>query len=133
MTDDAGAEIDALLLGAAFDLTPEQVMRELRQGAITGRADATTACGGTPTTGEVGVTTNGQSRVVVRGPGLVQRFRNHGVQVVGSTEARIEGLTVSTNCGSGIFVLASSFNALIEGNTTVRNGSTLAGQACGGI
>ncbi|MGE0061666.1 MAG: DUF6522 family protein [Xanthobacteraceae bacterium] len=39
MTDDAGAEIDAVLLGAAFDLTPEQVMRELRQGAITGRAE----------------------------------------------------------------------------------------------
>ena len=116
-----------------FSFSVPGVELRLNGFAITGRADATTACGGTPTTGEVGVTTNGQSRVVVRGPGLVQRFRNHGVQVVGSTEARIEGLTVSTNCGSGIFVLASSFNALIEGNTTVRNGSTLAGQACGGI
>ena len=67
------------------------------------------------------------------GPGLIQRFRGHGVQVTGSTEARVEGLTVSTNCGSGIFVLATSFDALVEGNTTLRNGSTVAGAACGGI
>ncbi len=116
-----------------FSFSVPGVELRLNGYSITGRADATTACGGTPTNGEVGVTTNGQSRAVVRGPGLVQRFRNHGVVVTGSTEARVEGLTVSTNCGSGIFVLASSFSALIEGNTTLRNGSTAAGQSCGGI
>jgi nitrous oxidase accessory protein NosD len=79
------------------------------------------------------VNTSGQHRVVVRGPGLVQRFRGHGVQVTASNEARVEGLTVSTNCGSGIFVLGTSFGALIEGNTTLRNGSTVAGASCGGI
>jgi hypothetical protein len=116
-----------------FSFSVPGVELRLNGFSITGRADAVTACGGTPTNGEVGVTTNGQSRVVVRGPGLIQRFRNHGVHVTGSTEARVEGLTVSTNCGSGIFVLASSFSALIEGNTALRNGSTAAGQACGGI
>jgi hypothetical protein len=116
-----------------FSFSVPRVELRLNGYSITGRADATTACGGTATTGEVGVTTNGQSGAVVRGPGLIQRFRNHGVTVTGSTEARVEGLTVSANCGSGIFVLANSFGALVEGNTAVRNGSTLAGQACGGI
>ena len=116
-----------------FSFSVPGVELRLNGYSITGRGDATTGCGGTPTTGEVGVTTNGQSRTVVRGPGLIQRFRGHGVQVTGSMEARVEGLTVSTNCGSGIFVLASSFSALIEGNTALRNGSTVAGAACGGI
>jgi hypothetical protein len=100
---------------------------------VTGKGDTVTGCGGAVTAGEVGVSTNGQSRVTVRGPGLVQRFRNHGVQVGGSTNARVEGLTVSTNCGSGIFVLGTSFSALVEGNTSVRNGSSMPGLACGGI
>jgi hypothetical protein len=116
-----------------FSFTVPGVELRLNGYSITGRADATTACGGAVTNGEYGVTTNAQSRVVVRGPGLIQRFRHTGILVTGSTDVRIEGLTISTNCGSGVHVLASSFGALIEGNTTVRNGSTVAGLSCGGI
>ena len=100
---------------------------------VTGRGDPVTGCGGAVTTGEVGLTTNGQSGVVVRGPGLIQRFRNHGVQVARSSGARIEGVTVSTNCGSGIFVMASSFDTLVQENTAIRNGASAPGLACGGI
>jgi hypothetical protein len=100
---------------------------------ITGRGNPVSGCAGTVTAGEVGVSTNARNNVTVRGPGLVQRFRHHGIQVTGSVHARVEGLTVSTNCGSGIFVLATSFDAVVEGNTSVRNGSSVAGQACGGI
>ena len=32
-------EVDATLLGAAFELTPDQVMRELRDGVITSRSE----------------------------------------------------------------------------------------------
>ncbi|MBN9050815.1 MAG: hypothetical protein J0H78_15235 [Rhizobiales bacterium] len=32
-------EVDATLIAAAFDLTPDQVMRELRQGIITSRSE----------------------------------------------------------------------------------------------
>jgi hypothetical protein len=39
MSTAADIEIDAALIAAAFDLTPEQVMRELRQGAITSRSE----------------------------------------------------------------------------------------------
>lgn len=118
---------------ACFSFTVPGVELRLNGFSITGKGNATTGCGGAVTAGEVGVSTSSQSRVTVRGPGLIQRFRHHGVQVTGSFDARVEGLTVSTNCGSGIFVLATSFGTLVEGNTTVRNGSSVAGQACGGI
>lgn len=39
MSADAGIEVDAALIGAAFDLTPQQVMREMREGVITSRAE----------------------------------------------------------------------------------------------
>jgi len=55
----------------------------------------------------------------------VQRFRNHGVLVIGgSRNARVEGLTASTNCTAGIRVMATAFDTLVEGNTVVRNGAT---------
>jgi Periplasmic copper-binding protein (NosD) len=116
-----------------FSFSVPGVELRLNGFTATGKGDPVTGCAGTPTTGEVGVSTNGQSQVTVRGPGLIQRFRGHGVQVTGSTNARVEGLTVSTNCGSGIFILASSFSTLVEGNTSLRNGSSVAGAACGGI
>ncbi|MEO5742168.1 MAG: hypothetical protein ABIS29_16400 [Vicinamibacterales bacterium] len=100
---------------------------------VTGKGDQITGCGGAVTVGEVGITTNAQSGVLVTGPGLIQRFRDHGVQVTGSSGARIEGVTVSTNCGSGIFVLASSFDTLVQENTALRNGSSVPGRTCGGI
>jgi hypothetical protein len=100
---------------------------------ISGRADATTGCTGAGPAGEHGVSTGGQRNVSVRGPGVVQRFRAHGVAVLASTDARVEGLTSSTNCGSGVFIQATSFGTLVEGVTAVRNGSTAPGASCGGI
>lgn len=116
-----------------FSFTVPGVELRLNGFTVTGKGDPVTGCAGTPTAGEIGVSTAGQSQVTVRGPGLVHRFRGHGVQVTGSTSARVEDLTVSTNCGSGIFVLATSFGTLVEGNTALRNGSTVPGASCGGI
>ena len=91
-----------------------------------------TGCGGASSTGaEAGIGTNGMSRVAVRGPGLVQRFRGDGVTVAGSTDARVEDLTLSTNCMSGVRVLGTSFGTLVQNNVAVRNGSPAA--SCGGI
>jgi hypothetical protein len=36
---DSPIEVDATLIAAAFDLTPDQVMHELRQGIITSRSE----------------------------------------------------------------------------------------------
>ena len=99
---------------------------------ITGKADPATACaGGALTANEPGIFTSNQPNVVVSGPGLVQRFRQHGVSVGGSQDARVENITASTNCGSGVFIAANAFGTLVEGITTVRNGS--AASPCGGV
>jgi hypothetical protein len=81
--------------------------------------------------GESGISTAGLNDVSVHGPGLLQRFRTHGVAVLGSRDVRIDSITASTNCGSGVFVNLSSFGTLIEGVTAVRNGSSTS--PCGGI
>jgi hypothetical protein len=99
--------------------------------SITGRGDAVTGCGGVSTGGESGVTTNGMSRVAVRGPGLVHRFRGDGVTVIGSTDARVEDLTTSTNCMSGVRIVGTSFGTLVQNVVAVRNGATM--PPCGGI
>ena len=99
---------------------------------ITGKADPVTACAGAAlTANEGGILTNNQNRVTVRGPGLIQRFRQHGVWVAGSQDVRVENLTASTNCGSGVFIAANSFATVVEGITSVRNGSAAA--PCGGV
>jgi hypothetical protein len=100
--------------------------------SITGKADPVTACtGAAQTANEAGILTNNQPGVTVRGPGLVQRFRNHGVFVSGSQDARVENITASTNCASGVFIAANAFGTLVEGITSVRNGSPTA--PCGGV
>jgi hypothetical protein len=100
---------------------------------ITGKADPATACAGALRGGENGISTAGLNDVSVHGPGLVQRFRTHGVAVLASRDVRIDSITASTNCGSGVFVNAASFGTLVESVTAVRNGSTAAGATCGGI
>ena len=118
---------------ACFSFGAAGVELRLNGYSITGKADPVTGCGGAFTAGESGITTGGQASVSVQGPGLVQRFRAHGVNVAASTGARVQGLTASTNCQSGIFVANTSFETLIEHNVSVRNGSTAPGAACGGI
>lgn len=100
---------------------------------ITGQADPITACGGVITANEHGITTNNQTDVGIRGPGLVQRFRANGILFAGTLGGKVELLTVTTNCQSGILVNAQSSRIQVEGNVSVRNGSSAAGAACGGI
>ena len=118
---------------ACFAFGAPDVELRLNGFTITGRADATTACGGVLIGGEHGISTNSRSNVGIRGPGLIQRFRTHGVSVMASTDARVENVTASTNCGAGVFIAATSFGTLVEGIISVRNGSTSAGASCGGI
>lgn len=100
---------------------------------ITGRAEAVTGCSGASFPAESGISTNRHQNVSVRGPGMIQRTRGRGVIITGSTNARVQALTVSTTCSSGILVTADSFNALIEDVVAVRNGASAPGNPCGGI
>ena len=98
---------------------------------ITGQGDAATGCGGGQTAGEAGILIAGPRGVVVRGPGIIQRFRGHGVQISGgSTRVLVTQVTASTNCLSGIFITGATAND-VEDSVSVRNGNNT--NPCGGI
>jgi len=100
---------------------------------MTGRADASTGCSGARTGNEHGISSNGQTDVIVRGPGIVQRFRAVGIFFAGTLLGRVTGITTTTNCQSGIQVNPTSSQITLESNVAVRNGTTDPGAACGGI
>jgi parallel beta-helix repeat protein len=103
---------------------------------MTGLANATTGCSGANVTGEFGINTNNQTDVGIRGPGVVQRFRANGILFAGTVRGRIEGVTASTNCLSGILVNATSSQIRVDANVLVRNGAVttpVGGAGRGGI
>lgn len=105
------------------------VKLELNGFTITGRADALTPCA-TSGPGEIGIDVNTQQDEVIRGPGVVQQFRNLGIRLFHSTGTVVKNVTLSSNCLSGIIVTSGSDNEL-EANVSVRNGHPLF--PCGGI
>ena len=94
---------------------------------ITGQADPTTACNGTITANEHGISSNSQSDVEVRGPGVVQRFRAHGIFFTGTLLGKVEGVTTTTNCQSGILINPTSSQISIGSTSRCRNGSSQRG------
>jgi hypothetical protein len=109
------------------------VTLELNGFTMTGQADAQTACaGGTPTLSENGVDVESQTGggISIHGPGLIQRFRGPGIFLHNSTGVTVTGVTLSTNCFSGILVVGGSDHQ-ISSNVSVRNGNPVA--PCGGI
>ena len=103
---------------------------DLNGFSMTGLGDALTGCAGTSAAGEIGIDVDGLRDVIIRGPGAVQRFRNHGIRLNNSTGATVTDVTASTNCLAGIFVPGGAGNVL-ERNVAVRNGHL--SNPCGGI
>jgi hypothetical protein len=99
--------------------------------SITGPNDAVAGCKGTNVGTEIGISTNGQANVGIRGPGIVQRFQCDGILFLGTVRGWLQGVTTSTNCMSGIRVNPTSSGISVESNISVRNGTP--GAACGGI
>jgi len=113
-----------------LDVVASNVTLELNGFSVTGLADPQTGCQGSGTSGpEQGIRILNQTGVTIHGPGIVQRFRVHGIVINGSTGTTITGVTTSTNCASGI-LLGGNSNVL-ENNVSIRNGSL--GAPCGGI
>lgn len=111
------------------------VTLEMNGFSMTGLADSETACGGGPTTFpsvlEDAIDVNARTGVTIRGPGLIQRFRGPGIYSHDNgSSLTVTGVTVSTNCFSGILVGGGSGHE-ISGNTAVRNGN--GSFPCGGI
>jgi len=78
-----------------------------------------------------GISTAGHDHVRIRGPGMVQTFRRHGLFMLETEDAIIEGVTSHHNCYSGILMAFSHDNRISE-NVSVRNGSASGGAPCGG-
>jgi parallel beta-helix repeat protein len=78
-----------------------------------------------------GISTAGFDRVRIRGPGMVQQFRRHGIFVFRSDGVIVERVTSHYNCYSGIFMGFSNENDIVE-NVSVRNGSASGPAPCGG-
>lgn len=109
----------------------DQIKLRLNGFTMTGLGNPTTGCSGETVAGEMGIDTLGHSNVEILGPGLVQRFRRHGILVSnGSTKVKVGHVTSSLNCNTGIQLIGAS-DSDIEENVSVRNGNIAS--ACGGI
>jgi hypothetical protein len=115
-----------------LDIVASNVTLELNGFSITGLGDPQTGCAGSANPGtEHGIRILGQTGVMIHGPGIVQRFRDQGIVINGSTGTTVTGVTTSTNCNSGIIVNGGSSLSVLENNISIRNGTLLA--PCGGI
>ena len=103
---------------------------DLNGYSMTGLGDPLAGCAGPPGPAEAGILVNALKDIVIRGLGVVQQFRSQGIQLQNSTGVTVTGVTMSTNCFSGVIVIGGS-DHLLEGNISVRNGSP--GAPCGGI
>jgi parallel beta-helix repeat protein len=110
---------------------------------ITGPAnpDDTTTCNatsGAPASDGISNGTNAstsQPGVQIIGPGMVQKFRRHGIFIVGvaglSTNVTVKHITSHHNCFSGLLTNGMTDSAL-EGIVSVRNATNSGGAPCGG-
>src|SRR5579864_6992910 len=78
---------------------------------------------------EDGIQVNAQHDVAILGPGLVHKFAGLGISLLGSTRVRVEGVTASDNCFSGIFLFGTT-DSDIERNVSVRNSIGSKGNPC---
>ena len=126
-------DVTCTVAGApCIQIAASDVSLRLEGFSITGRADAATGCAGGQTNGEHGIAIVGQEGVDVRGPGVVQQFRGHGILVSGgSNRVGVRQVTMSTNCLSGIIITGGASDNDLEANISARNGNN--GAPCGGI
>ena len=110
---------------------------------VTGPAnpDDSTTCN--PTSGQPvsdGITNgtsaaNSQPGARIIGPGMVQKFRRHGILIVGaagvSTNVTVKNVTSHHNCFSGLLTSLMT-DSTIEGIVSVRNAANSGGAPCGG-
>jgi hypothetical protein len=83
------------------------------------------------TSSQDGIDVLGQHDVAIVGPGLVQKFGGLGILLGGATRVKVEGVTASDNCFSGI-LLGFTVDSDIEKNVSVRNSMGSGVVPCGG-
>ena len=125
-------DVTCTVAGAAcIAVAASGITLNLNGFSMTGLGDAVTGCSGANNTlVESGIDVGNQRGVVIRGPGVIQRFRSSGIRINMSTRVLVTEVTASTNCMAGIWVIGGSDHE-IESNIAVRNGNTTI--PCGGI
>ena len=69
--------------------------------------------------------------VAILGPGLIQGFGGFGIFLLEDTRVKVERVTISDSCFSGIILVATT-DTDIEKNVSVRNSMGSEGAPCGG-
>lgn len=119
--------------GPCIQFGRDNITLSLAGFTMTGTASAPSNCAPNPgpATPWDGIATAGFDRVKIRGPGMVQRFRRHGVFMFQTDRSVVEQVTSHYNCFSGIFLNASHENYVSE-NVSARNSSASGPSPCGG-
>lgn len=120
-----------------IDLAASHITLRLNGFTITGSADPDTgdcnATSGNPPAD--GVRAMNVTRVRIVGPGMIQKFRRHGIFIVGQsgipTRATVSDVTSHHNCFSGILTNTMT-SSLIEFVVSIRNAIQSGAAPCGG-
>ena len=120
-----------------LDLAASHITLRLNGFTMTGPADpdAGVCNPGSGNPHADGIRTLNVTHVRILGPGMIQKFRRHGIFIVGQpdimTRATVSELTSHHNCFSGVFVNTMS-SSRIEGIVSVRNSIQSGAAPCGG-
>ena len=80
---------------------------------------------------EDGIASIGQSNVTIQGPGLIQRFRRHGIFLQKAGGITVRRIVSADNCFSGLQMSAVSDSEVVE-IVSVRNAAASDTFPCGG-
>jgi nitrous oxidase accessory protein NosD len=118
--------------GPCIQFGAPHIKLRLNGFTITGPAVPPTGCVSTTNfLPEDGIASNGQSFIKILGPGMVQRFRRHGLFLAASSNLTVKHVTSHHNCFSGILTDGMT-DSDIEENVSVRNAIASAQFPCGG-
>ena len=93
----------------------DKIEFNLNSHIMTGKSAVRGVCSNT-FGGEIAIFAN-KNGVVVKGPGLIRRFRFHGIKVLGN-RSKVERVTVLDSCVDGIQIIGG--DNIVEDNTVVR-------------
>lgn len=118
--------------GPCIDLAASHIKLRLNGFTITGPGSPPEACNATsgPPMAD-GIRIANQTNVEVVGPGMVEKFRRHGVFVQQSSRITVKQITSHHNCFSGLLMNGLT-DSDIEENVSVRNAVASASTPCGG-
>jgi hypothetical protein len=127
-------------LSPCIEFGASHITLRLNGFTITGLAEPDNAaspnsCPTAQPANEDGIRIANQTHAQLIGPGVVQKFRRHGLFVVGtaavSTNLTVRHITSTGNCFSGLLTNGMS-DSVIEDIVSIRNASNSGNSPCGG-